>query len=149
MLNSRLSLGIYFIHSSVYMGFPGGSVARNLPAIQEPHETRVRSCVSKIPWRRTWQPTPVLLPGECHGQKILAGYRPWGGKEWDTTERLSMHKCSIYIYIYIYNIYIDIYTLYTIYTVYIYIYYIYIFIHLFSTFRKQRSWHLIPSLHGK
>ena len=147
MLNSRLSLGIYFIHSSVYMGFPGGSVARNLPAIQEPHETRVRSCVSKIPWRRTWQPTPVLLPGECHAQKILADYSPWGGKEWDTTERRSMHKHSVYIYIY--NIYIDIYTLYTIYTVYIYIYYIYIFIHLFSTFRKQRSWHLIPSLHGK
>ena len=25
--------------------------------------------VRKIPWRRTWQPTPVFLPGESHGQR--------------------------------------------------------------------------------
>ena len=25
-----------------------------------------------------WQPTPVLLPGESHGQRNLAGYSPWG-----------------------------------------------------------------------
>ena len=29
--------------------------------------------VGKIPWRRKWQPTPVFLPGESHGQKSLAG----------------------------------------------------------------------------
>ena len=34
--------------------------------------------VRKIPWRRSWQPTPVLLPGESHGQMGLAGYCPWG-----------------------------------------------------------------------
>ena len=33
--------------------------------------------VGKIPW----QPTPVFLPGESHGQRILAGYSPWGHKE--------------------------------------------------------------------
>ena len=26
--------------------------------------------VGKIPWRRKWQPTPVFLPGESHGQRI-------------------------------------------------------------------------------
>ena len=36
-----------------------------------------------------WQPTPVLLPGESHGQRNLAGYSPWGLKELDTTERLT------------------------------------------------------------
>jgi len=30
--------------------------------------------VGKIPWRRAWQPTPVFLPGESHGQRSLAGY---------------------------------------------------------------------------
>ena len=30
--------------------------------------------VRKIPWRREWQPTPVFLPGEFHGQRSLAGY---------------------------------------------------------------------------
>ena len=40
----------------------------------------------KIPWRRAWQPTPVLLPGKSHGQRSLVGYSPWGRKEWDMTE---------------------------------------------------------------
>ena len=42
--------------------------------------------VRKIPWRRAWKPTPVFLPGESHGQRILMGYRPWGHKESDMTE---------------------------------------------------------------
>ena len=37
-------------------------------------------CVRKIPWRRAWQPTPVFLPGESHGQRSLVGI------ESDTTE---------------------------------------------------------------
>ena len=28
----------------------------------------------RFPWRRAWQPTPVFLPGEFHGQRSLAGY---------------------------------------------------------------------------
>ena len=32
------------------------------------------------PGRRKWQPTPVFLPGKCHGQRGLAGYSPWGPK---------------------------------------------------------------------
>ena len=50
--------------------------------------------VGKIPWRREWQPTPVLLPGESHGQRSLIGCSPWGRRESDTTERLpfpSLH----------------------------------------------------------
>ena len=40
----------------------------------------------KIPWRRAWPRTPVFLPGESCGQRSLAGYSPWGGKDSDTTE---------------------------------------------------------------
>ena len=47
--------------------------------------------VGKIPWRKKWQPTPVLLPGKFHGRRSLVGYRPWGRKESDTTERLHFH----------------------------------------------------------
>ena len=36
--------------------------------------------VRKIPWKRKWQPTPVLLPGKSHGRRNLAGYTPWGHK---------------------------------------------------------------------
>ena len=44
-----------------------------------------------ILWRKAWQPTPVFLPGESHGQRSLVGYSPWGRKELDTTEQLT-HK---------------------------------------------------------
>ena len=37
------------------------------------------------------QPTPVLLPGESHGQRSLVGYSPWGHKESDMTGRLHFH----------------------------------------------------------
>ena len=37
-------------------------------------------CVSKIPRRRAWQPTPVFLPGESHGPSSPAGYSLWGHK---------------------------------------------------------------------
>ena len=40
-------------------------------------------------WRRKWQPTPVFLPGEFHGQRSLVGYSPWGRKESDTTKQLN------------------------------------------------------------
>ena len=36
--------------------------------------------------RRKWQPTPVFLPGESHGQGSLVGCRLWGHTELDTTE---------------------------------------------------------------
>ena len=42
--------------------------------------------VWKIPCRRKWQPTPVLLPGKFHGQRSLTGYNPWGYEESDMTE---------------------------------------------------------------
>ena len=38
-----------------------------------------------------WQPTPLFLAGESHGQRSLADYSPWGCKGSDTTELLSMH----------------------------------------------------------
>ena len=42
--------------------------------------------VRTVLWRREWRPTPVFLPRECHGQRSLAGYSPWGRKESDMTE---------------------------------------------------------------
>ena len=47
--------------------------------------------VRKTLWRRKWQPTPVLLPGKSCGWRSLRGCSPWGGKEWDRTERLHSH----------------------------------------------------------
>ena len=66
----------YFI-SDFNFGFPGGSVISNPPANAGDMSS---IWVGMIPWRRKWQPTPVLLPGESYGQKKLVGYSPWGCK---------------------------------------------------------------------
>ena len=47
------------------------------------------SWVGKIPWTRAWQPTPVFLTGESHGQRSLGGYSPLGYKEWDMPKQRS------------------------------------------------------------
>ena len=51
--------------------------------------------VRKIPWRKKWQPTPVFLPGESHGERSLAGYSPWGHKELDTTKMTAVTAKSL------------------------------------------------------
>ena len=41
-----------------------------------------------------WQPTPVFLQGESHGEKSLVGYSPWSCKESDMIELLHFHFSS-------------------------------------------------------
>ena len=53
-------------------------------------ETGVLSQGQEDPPESEWLPTPVFLPGESHGQRSLVGYSPWGHKELDTTERLTV-----------------------------------------------------------
>ena len=65
-------------------------MVKNLPV----NARRCRRCgfdpwVGKIPWRRPWQPIPVFVPGESHGQKSLVDYSPLGLKELNMTERLT------------------------------------------------------------
>ena len=51
---------------------------------------RFHPWVKEVPWRRAWHPAPVFLPGGLYGQRSLAGYSPWGHKELDTTEQLTL-----------------------------------------------------------
>ena len=60
-------------------------MVKNLPAKQ----TRTLSLGWEDPQSRKWQPTPVFLFKEFHGQRSLDGYSPWDHKELDTTERLT------------------------------------------------------------
>ena len=62
-------------------------MVKNPPTMQE---MQVESLGWEDPWRRAWQPTLVFLPGESHGQKSLMGYSPWGCKESDMAERLTL-----------------------------------------------------------
>ena len=67
------------------LGFPSGSDGKEFAC--QCRRPGFDPQVGKIPWRREWQPTPVFLPGEFHGQRTLEGYNPWGHKESDTTEQ--------------------------------------------------------------
>ena len=60
------------------------------------HLGRFNPWVEKIFWRREWQPTPVFLAGESHGQRSLVGYSLWGHKESDMTEQVTLSlRCGI------------------------------------------------------
>ena len=58
-------------------GFPGGASGKE-PTCQCRRHKRYgfHPWVRKILWRRAWQPTPVFLSGESHGQRSLVGYSP-------------------------------------------------------------------------
>ena len=62
---------------------------KNPPAMQE---TQAPSLNQEDSLEKKWQPTPVFLPGEFHGQRSLADYGPWGCKEPDTTEQLTLSR---------------------------------------------------------
>ena len=66
------------------LGCPGGSDAKEFAS--NAGKPGFNPWVRKILWRRKWQPPPVFLPGEFHGQRSLESYSPWGRKELDMTE---------------------------------------------------------------
>ena len=66
------------------MGFPDGTMLKNLPAYVR--ECEFNPWVGKITWRRKWQSIPVFSPGKFHGQRSLAGYSLWSRRESDTTD---------------------------------------------------------------
>ena len=70
----------------VHQYFPGGSDGK--ASACRAGDPGFYPWVGKIPWRRKWQLTPVLLPGKFHGLRSLVGYSPWGRKESDTTEQI-------------------------------------------------------------
>ena len=73
------------------LSFPGGGASGKEPTWQ------CRRCrrhgfdlwVGKISWRREWPPTPVFWPGEFYEL-----YSPWGHKESDTADQVSLHFSS-------------------------------------------------------
>ena len=80
---------VQYIIVAYFMGFPGGWVVKNSPAMQE---TRVWSLGWEDPLEKEMTFHSSILPGKSHGQRSLTGYSPWGHKESDTTWRLNNSK---------------------------------------------------------
>ena len=91
-MNGNISISTNF-----HKGFPCGSAGKKIHL--QCGRPGCYPWVGKIPWRREMLPTPVFWPGEFYGL-----YNPWGCKELDTTEQLSLSfsifmktiKASIY-----------------------------------------------------
>ena len=70
--------------------FPGGSVVKNPPAVWEMQKPWVQSLGWEDPWRRAWQPSPVLLPGESPWTEEPGGLQSTGlqrvGHDWRTAQ---------------------------------------------------------------
>ena len=69
--------------NSSFLGSLMAKMVKNLSAVQEPG---FDPWVGKIPCRKEWQPTPVFLLGEFHGQ----GLQPMGSQRVGQTERLTL-----------------------------------------------------------
>ena len=67
-----------------YLSFPGGSDGQESACNAGDSGSIPGS--GRFPRRWEWQPTPVFLPGEFHGQRSLVSYSPWGHTESDMTE---------------------------------------------------------------
>ena len=79
-------------------GFLVAQMIKNLPANAGDMRHSFHTWVEKISWRRAWQPTPLFLPGESHGQRSLVGYSPRGCRELDMAEPLSAHAADLHIH---------------------------------------------------
>ena len=72
----------------IHIGFPGSSACKESAC--NAGDLNLISGLGRSP-REGNRSRIVELPGEFHGQRNLAGYSPWGRKESDRTERLSLY----------------------------------------------------------
>ena len=76
----------------VFLGFPGGSMIKNLHvSVGDPVVSGSIPGSGRSPGVWKWQHVPVFLPETFHGQWSLEGCSPWGCKESDTTEHARTH----------------------------------------------------------
>ena len=87
---SIMPLLLNSVVASYLLGFPGGSDSKSV--CLQCGRPGFNPWVGKIPWRRKWQPTPVLLPGKFRGLRSLVGCSSWGHRverDWATSLSLS------------------------------------------------------------
>ena len=91
----KSSLWVIIVTELMYIhpeGFPGGIIGKNLSASAgDIRDAGSIPGLGRSPGK-AWQPTPIFLPRESHGQKSLVGYSPSGHKKLDTTKsNLAQH----------------------------------------------------------
>ena len=100
-VSSRLGSceGTVLLTSVLWTPLVSSALWAPLPSAQSSPPSNTLRIISKnAPWRREWQPIPVFLPGESHGQRSLAGYSPWGCKKdrHDLTSKTTIADITFY-----------------------------------------------------
>ena len=85
--SSQVVVLLCAVQYSIEWGFPGSSDGKK--SCCSAGDLGFDPWVRKISWRRAWQSTPVFLPGESHGQRIIVGTSPLGHEESDMIEQWS------------------------------------------------------------
>ena len=82
---------------NIPLTLPKSPLVRGFPGVSDGKESACNwgdpgsiPGLGRFPWRRGWQPSPRFLPEESHGQRSLVGYSPWGHKQLDVTEQLTL-----------------------------------------------------------
>ena len=82
---------IYFAYIQ-NSAFPGSSMVKSPPTIKEMQGTRVRTLGREDPLEEEMATQSIILAWKIPGQRNLAGYSPWGGKQSDMTEHAHIYK---------------------------------------------------------
>ena len=78
-ISYRVTKHLNLLRTILDLGFPGGSVVKNPPAMKE---TQAQSQGQEIPWRREWLPTPAFFPEESHEWKQMVKNLPAMQQTW-------------------------------------------------------------------
>ena len=87
--------GVLLLCQIIREAFQVALAVKKLPCQNRHKRHRFDPWVGKIPWRRAWQPTPVFLLGESHGQRSLAAVVHRATKSWTQLKQLSTHPHKI------------------------------------------------------
>ena len=75
---------------------PWGHKKSDMTATNTYTHTHIYTHTEAVVWRRKWQPIPILLPGESHGQRSLGGLKSMGSQidttEWITHTQKHTHR---------------------------------------------------------
>ena len=94
---------VFWRHLFWPKGFLSGSDGKECACNAYSYWPRFDPWVGKIPWRREWLANPLFLPGEVHVQRNLEVYSPWGHKESDMTEQLTLSLLLFWPELYVSN----------------------------------------------
>ena len=91
-VKTNIFLNAYVVFGALFKGHPRWHSGKEFACqCKRCKRSRFDPWVGKSPWRRKWQPPPIVLPGELCGQRSLVGYSPWACQELGMSKLACTH----------------------------------------------------------